>query len=121
MNGKTQHALAESWTWTNPTTLRINLRKNVTFQDGEAFTATTFKQSFDEVQKWVAPHPPGKFLNYAKGTEVKIVDDHTVDMVFPGPDSAAFMKLRGMHIGSSAFWTKLGFVDKKSGTAEGHW
>ena len=121
MNGKTQPSLAESWSWTNPTTLRLNLRKNVMFQDNTPFNATIFKEAFDKVQDWKAPHPPGKFLNYAKGSEVKIIDANTVDMVFPEADSAAFMKLRGMHVGSPAFWTKLGFVDKKTGSADGHW
>ena len=121
MNGKTQHALAESWKWTSPTTLRLNLRKNVMFQDNTPFNATVFKEAFDKVQDWKAPHPPGKFLNYAKGSEVKVIDANTVDMVFPEADSAAFMKLRGMHVGSPAFWTKLGFVDKKTGSADGHW
>ena len=121
MNGDTQPALAESWSWTSPTTLRLKLRKNVSFQDGTPFTAASFKQAFDKVQDWKAPHPPGAFLNYASNSQVKIVDDHTVDMVFPSADSSVFMKLRGMHVASPAFWTKLGFVDKKTGSAEGHW
>ncbi len=121
MNGKTQHALAESWHWINPTTLELKLRRNVKFQDGTPFTPAIFKEAFDKVNDWSAPHPPGKFLNYEKGSQVKIIDDHTVHMIFPTPDSAVFMKLRGMHVGSPAFWTKLGFVDKKTGSANGHW
>ena len=52
---------------------------------------------------------------------MRIKDDYTVDIVLPEPDSAAFMKLRGMHVPSDAFWQKLGFVDKKTGSANGHW
>ena len=121
MNGKMQPSLAESWKWINPTTLELKVRKDVKYQDGTPFTAKNVKTAFDKVNDWKAPHPPGKFLNFAKGSEAKVVDDYTVDLVFPEPDSAAFMKLRGMHTPSDAFWTKLGFVDKKTGSANGHW
>ena len=121
MNGKEQHALVDKWKWVNPTTLELDLRKDVKYQDGTPFTAKNLKTAFDKVNEWKSPHPPGKFLNWAKGSEMKIKDDYTVDLVLPEPDSAAFMKLRGMHVPSDAFWTKLGFVDKKTGSAEGHW
>jgi ABC-type transport system substrate-binding protein len=119
--GKTQPALAESWKWVNPTTLEVKLRKDVKYQDGTPFTAKNMKTAFDKVNDWSQPHPPGKFLNWAKGSELKIKDDYTIDIVLPEPDSAAFMKLRGMHVPSDAFWQKLGFVDKKTGSANGHW
>ena len=121
LKGKDVPALAESWTWLNPTTLELKLRQNVKYQDGTPFTAKNLKTAFEKVNSWKAPHPPGKFLNWAKGSEMKIKDDYTIDLVLPEPDSAAFMKLRGMHVPSDAFWTKLGFVDKKTGSADGHW
>ena len=121
LEGKTKPALADSWTWINPTTLELKLRKDVKYQDGTPFTAKNMKTAFDKVNDWSQPHPPGKFLNWAKGSEAKIKDDYTLDIVLPEPDSAAFMKLRGMHVPSNAFWDKLGFVDKKTGSANGHW
>lgn len=121
LKGKTVYALADSWKWLNPTTLELKLRKGVKYQDGTPFTAKNLKTAFDKVNDWSAPHPPGKFLNWAKGSEAKIKDDYTLDIVLPEPDSAAFMKLRGMHVPSNAFWDKLGFVDKKTGSANGHW
>ena len=121
LEGKDVHALAESWKWLNPTTLELKLRKDVKYQDGTPFTVKNMKTAFDKVNEWKSPHPPGKFLNYAKGSEMKIKDDYTIDLLLPEPDSAALMKLRGMHVPSNAFWDKLGFVDKKTGTAEGHW
>ena len=119
--GRTEYALADSWTWVNPTTLELKLRKDIKYQDGTPFTAKNMKTAFDKVNDWSRPHPPGKFLNWAKGSEARIKDDYTVDIVLPEPDSAAFMKLRGMHVPSNAFWDKLGFVDKKTGSANGHW
>ena len=113
--------LAESWKWVDDKTLEFKLRKGVTFQDGEAFNAKVFRRSFDEVQKWNNPHPPGAFLNFDKATKLDVVDDNTVRFTFPQPDGAAVMKFRGMHVGSSAFWDKLAFVDAEKKNAEGHW
>ena len=97
------------------------MRKGVKFQDGEAFNAKQFRRSFDEVQRWDSPHPPGAFLNFPKETKLEVVDDYTVRFVFPSTVSAALMKFRGMHVASTKFWTELGFKAKDSGKAEGHW
>lgn len=120
-DGKMQPSLAESWEWTDPKTLVLHLRKGVTFQDGQKFDANAFKLAFDKVQSWENPHPPGSFLNYDKGDQMEVVDDDTIRFKMVKPDGAAFMKLRGMHVGSNAFWDKLGFVDPNKKSAEGHW
>ena len=120
-DGRTVPTLAESYSWVNDTTLEFKLRKGIKFQDGEAFNAKQFRRSFDEVQKWDAPHPPGAFLNFPKETKLEVVDDYTVRFVFPSTDSAALMKFRGMHVASTKFWNELGFKAKDSGNAEGHW
>ena len=120
-DGRTIPTLAESYRWVNDTTMEFKLRKGVKFQDGEAFNAKQFRRSFDEVQKWDAPHPPGSFLNFPKETKLEVVDDYTVRFVFPSTDSAALMKFRGMHVASTKFWNELGFKAKDTGKAEGHW
>jgi ABC-type transport system substrate-binding protein len=120
-DGKTQMALATDMNWIDDKTLEIKLREGVTFQDGEPFTATQFKRSFDEVQKWENPHPPGAFLNFAKAAQMEAVDDHTIRFTMPETDSGAIMKLRGMHVGSTKFWDELAFIDQESKSAEGHW
>ncbi len=120
-DGRTVPTLAESWKWLDPRTVEFKLRQGVKFQDGEPFTAKNIKRSFDEVQRWKAPHPPGAFLNFDQKTQLAVVDDHTVRFTFPQPDAAALMKFRGMHVGSTKFWDSDAFVDKTSGTAESHW
>lgn len=120
-DGRMVPSLAASWTWIDDRTLEVKLREGVTFHDGEKLTAPVFRRSFDEVQRWENPHPPGAFLNFAKATQLEVVDDYTVRFRFPQADSGAFMKFRGMHIGSTRFWKELGFVDPKKGNAEGHW
>lgn len=120
-DGRTVPTLAESYSWVNDTTMEFKLRKGVKFQDGEAFNAKQFRRSFDEVQKWDTPHPPGSFLNFPKETKLEVVDDYTVRFTFPATDSAALMKFRGMHVASTRFWNELGFKASDSGKAEGHW
>ena len=95
--------------------------RQAVYQDGEPFNAGMFKLGFDKVQEWTNPHPPGAFLNFARDVTCEVVDDRTVRMRFPGGDSAALMKLRGMHLPSTRFWDEWGFVDPKTGSAEGHW
>ena len=119
--GLQQPSLAERWEWVDPKTLKLHLRQGVSFQDGQKFDAAAFKQAFDRVQSWKSPHPPGSFLNYDKGDRMEVVDDHTILFKMAKPDGAAFMKLRGMHVGSNAFWDKLGFVSPTKQSAEGNW
>ena len=120
-DGRTVPTLAESYSWIDDKTVEFKLRKGVAFQDGEPFNAKVLGKSFDEVQRWENPHPPGAFLNFAKQTKLDIIDDYTVRFTFPDADSASIMKFRGMHIASSRFWKELGFISKKGGNAEGHW
>lgn len=120
-DGVAQPSLAESWEWVDDETLELRLRQGAVYQDGEPYDARLFKMGFDKVQEWEDPHPPGAFLNFHPETELTVVDDHTVRMRFPGGDAGAIMKLRGMHLPSSRFWDEWGFVDPKTGSAEGHW
>ena len=115
-----QGSLAETFTWVDDETLEMKMREAV-YQDGEKFDAHKFKLGFDKVQEWENPHPPGAFLNFAKDVTCEAVDDETTRMTFPGGDSAALMKLRGMHLPSTRFWDEWGFIDPKTNSAEGHW
>ena len=79
---KVEPALAESWEQPNPTTWRFHLRHGVKFHDGTPFTADDVVFSYNRV---VAP---GSQLNaYMQAvTEVKKVDDFTVDFLTKVPD-----------------------------------
>lgn len=112
-------SLGTNWTWIDDRTVEFDLR-NAKFQDGEPLTAKVFRRSFDEVQKWDNPHPPGAFLNFAKDTELEVVDDDTIRFTFPEADGAAMMKFRGMHVGSTAFWDAGGYTGDAD-SAEGQW
>ena len=120
-DGRIVAALAEDSRWVDERTLELRLRTGVRFQDGEPLTAHNIKRNFDEMQRWVAPHPPGTSLNFPQESVAEVVDDHTVRFHLPGPDGLAIAKMRGFHIASSAFWEEWGFGYRKIGTGEGHW
>ncbi len=80
--------------WIDETTVEVQLRKGIRYQDGEELSAESFRRAFDEVQRWKVPHPPGTYLNFHPDTRVEVVDTHTVRMRFPRPD--------GLVLGNSA-------------------
>ncbi len=120
-DGRVVNALATDARWLDDRTLEMQVRTGVRFQDGQPFTAHNIKENFDEMQRWVAPHPPGTWLNFPKESVCEVVDDQTVRFHFPGPDGLALGKMRGFHIASSAFWQRQGFGYDKLGSGEGHW
>ncbi len=85
-NYKIEPGLATSWSNINPTTVRFNLRKNVKFNDGSAFTADDVLFSFDRIRQ-----PQGTMQIYVAGVkEMKKVDDYTVDVILDKPNPTLF-------------------------------
>ena len=119
--GRIIASLATTARWINKKTLKLELRKGVIFHNNEEFTAKTVKKNFDELQKWMAPHPPGTWLNFPTGTKLTIIDDYTVEFHFPKQDGLAIGKMRGNHQANLHFYQTIGFGYAKLGTGEGHW
>jgi ABC-type transport system substrate-binding protein len=120
-DGRVAFALATDARWSDDTTLDLDLREGVRFQDGEPFTGQSVKVAFDEMQRWAAPHPPGTWLNFPPESVCQVAGEHRVRFRFPAPDGLAVGKFRGFHIPSTAFWRKTGFGYGKEGSGEGHW
>jgi ABC-type transport system substrate-binding protein len=120
-DGFTVMALASEAAWRDDKTLEVKVRRGAEFQDRSPCTAHSIKRSFDEVQRWAAPHPPGTYLNFHPDSEVVVEDEQTCVFQFPEPDGLALGKFRGFHIASERFWDEIGFGYKRLGTGEGHW
>ena len=75
--------LAESWTSDGKETWRFALRRGVTFHDGTPFTADDVVFSLNRVPN--VPNNPAPYTGQLLGvTDVRRVDDHTVDIVTAG-------------------------------------
>ena len=79
---KVEPALAERWEQPNSKTWRFHLRRNVKFQEGQPFTAD------DVVFSYQRATGPGSQINayFQAVTEVKKIDDFTVDFITKEPD-----------------------------------
>ena len=82
-NLKIEPALATSWSPNSDATVwRFNLRKGVKFSNGDDFTADDAIFSYQRQSK---PECPMNFV-YAGVTEVRKIDDYTVDLVSKSPN-----------------------------------
>ncbi|WP_342506095.1 ABC transporter substrate-binding protein [Sporosarcina sp. FSL K6-2383] len=78
-----QPSLAEEWSNPDATTWIFNLRKDVTFHDGEPFTAEDVKYTFDKV---LDPEFQAPFLVLYEPIEsIEVVDEHTVQFNLKQP------------------------------------
>jgi peptide/nickel transport system substrate-binding protein len=95
VNLKLKPALAESWEVLDDNTrIRFNLRKGVSFHNGEAFDATAVKFTFDRLLGDEGKSGPQR-SNYTSIGSVEIIDPYTVDFHMATPDPVILTKLAG--------------------------
>lgn len=72
--------LGTDWEQISPTTVRVNLREDVTFTNGEEFNADSAKLSIEHLIESAAYSSFSTMLDH-----VEVVDSHTIDVVSGGP------------------------------------
>ena len=101
-NYEVEPALATKWTYISPTHVRFELRKGVKFHDGTPFTADDVVFSYGRIKQ-----PQGTMGIYVAGvSEVKKVDDHTVDFIMSGPNPVMLRNAISFFIMSKAWAEK---------------
>ncbi|MFE8700117.1 ABC transporter substrate-binding protein [Cytobacillus sp. FJAT-54145] len=119
--GRIIPSLGTHFEWVDDSIFEVTLRKGVFYHNNEPFNAQNVLQNFTELEKWIAPHPPGTWVNFPDGTILEVVDDYKLRYHFPKPHGLAIGQMRGNHYANQLFWKQLGFGYAKLGTAEGHW
>jgi peptide/nickel transport system substrate-binding protein len=105
--------LATSWTWTNPTTLTLTLRKGVTFSDGKPFTAADVKATFDV---YIAAKSPAFAAQFAPIVSTAATDDHTFTITTSHPVGTLVNFLSFVYIGEAGKVTQADYWNKPVGT-----
>jgi ABC-type transport system substrate-binding protein len=86
-------ALAESWKQTNPLTWRFYLKKGVKFHNGERFTASAVKATYERIANPDKPLGWSFFLPTGLFSKAVVVDDYTVDIVLKKVNNALLYSL----------------------------
>lgn len=95
-------ALATKWTYVTPTQVRFELRKGVKFHDGTPFTADDVVFSYGRIKQ-----PNGTMGIYVAGvSDIKKVDDHTVDFILSAPNPILLRNTINFFIMSKAWAEK---------------
>jgi peptide/nickel transport system substrate-binding protein len=99
--------LATSWTWVDPLTLDLELRRGVTFHDGSPFTADDVVFTFNYVLTPEAKVVTKQNVNWMQSTEK--LDDYKVRIHLKGAFPAALEYLAGpTPIYPAAYFKKVG-------------
>lgn len=89
--------LAESWKQISDTVWEFSLREDVTFHDGELFTADAVKKTFERLLDPNVGAPRAGALSMVQ--EIKAVDDHTVQFILTEPYAPLLSILAGHESG----------------------
>lgn len=101
-----QPSLATSWTVVDDNTWRFTLREGVTFQDGTPFTADDVKFTVERIQD---PANNSRMLSFVEAiAEVRIIDDHTIDIATKAPYPILLTRLAGVPIVSRTIIERMG-------------
>lgn len=98
--------LAESYKWVDDKTVEFKLKKNVTFHNGDPFTADDVVFTFDRVMKQDIGAPRRFATSGIKSVEK--VDDYTVRFNMPNPWPPLFQNLVHVQIVPKNYIQKVG-------------
>ncbi len=101
-------ALATSYENTTPTKWRFNLRKGVTFHNGEAFNAESVKFSFERIYAPGSKSPQKAWFSTID--KIEIINDYTIDIITKKPDPVLPARLNWFAIGPQEYIKEAGDI-----------
>jgi hypothetical protein len=105
--GQYKPELATAWKWESPTSLLVDLRRDVTFQNGDKFTADDVVFTFNYVVSPDSKVVTRQNVDWIKGAEK--VGDYQVRILLKAPFPAALEYLSGpTPIYPAAYFKKVG-------------
>jgi peptide/nickel transport system substrate-binding protein len=102
--------LAESWEFTNPTTLVIKLRKGVKFHDGSDFTAELAKWNLERMKDHPKSYAKTQVQNFKS---IEIVDPSTLRLTMSAPNASQLVMLTPATGTSVAAFISKAALDKQ--------
>jgi peptide/nickel transport system substrate-binding protein len=102
-DGEYGPGLAEDWEWVDSTTLRLSIRPDVSFSDGEPLDAAAVVANFERGRSTEASPSAAFFANIES---VEAVDDSTVELGLARPTTSMLddlSRLPGMMMSPAAF------------------
>ncbi|CAH1662357.1 Peptide/nickel transport system substrate-binding protein [Hyphomicrobiales bacterium] len=104
--GKTEPLLAESWELIAPTTMKLAIRKGVSFSNGEPLNADAVLHSF---KVFLDPKQAPAYANYAAAVDrVEKLDDMTVAVHTKFPYPPFELMLTQVYVTPPAYWSSVG-------------
>lgn len=90
-SGQLLPRLARSWDWIDPQRLRLRIRSDVRFHNGEPFDAEVVRWNFARLREMDPPSP--RLFPYLHVRATEVVDSHTVDLVTDFHDETLLHRL----------------------------
>lgn len=106
---------ATKWEWIDPLTLRFYLRKDLTFSNGDKFTAADVEFEVKHMVE-TKTSPISRFRSIA---DAKMIDDYTVDLINSVPDASTLPATSYMPLIPAKYFQEVGakgFAAKPIGT-----
>ncbi|MBZ6078268.1 ABC transporter substrate-binding protein [Microvirga puerhi] len=106
VTGKPEGMLAEKWEQISPTAIKLTLRRNVKFSNGEPLNADAVVQSF---KVFMDPKQAPAYANYAAALDrVEKLDDMTVTVHTKHPYPPFELMLTQVYVIPPAYWASVG-------------
>jgi len=112
--GQPQPALAAAWEWLDSVTVKVYLRKDVRWHDGEPFTSADVKATFMRLvdNPDIFRHDDLEKFGVTDESSLEVIDDHTVLIHFDAPLAPGLISFVNIFIQPAHIDTELAPIER---------